>query len=257
MQRLKARPDDGLPETLEEVVAAYGHHYFKLKLSGDPEAIRPPGDCSRARPRSATTRSTLDGNEQYDDVEAVMGCGAAWRRRRACAAEGRDPVRRAADRARPGAREPVTRWPASAAGDRRVGCRLRRLPARAALGYRGISSKSCKGFYRALLNRARVEAGTPKEAGAFHVGRRPHHAGGVAVQQDLALATLVGITHIERNGHHYVDGMAGAPQTSRPLPRRPSRTLSRRAGRPRPARYPQRRAVARARFPGAPALPSA
>jgi acyl CoA:acetate/3-ketoacid CoA transferase alpha subunit len=30
---------------------------------------------------------------------------------------------------------------------------------------------------------------------------------GVAVQQDLALATLVGATHVERNGHHYVDGM--------------------------------------------------
>ena len=35
---------------------------------------------------------------------------------------------------------------------------------------------------------------------------------GVAVQQDLALATLIGATHVERNGHHYVDGMAGAPQ---------------------------------------------
>jgi hypothetical protein len=35
---------------------------------------------------------------------------------------------------------------------------------------------------------------------------------GIAVQQDLALATLVGATHVERNGHHYVDGMAGAPE---------------------------------------------
>jgi hypothetical protein len=34
---------------------------------------------------------------------------------------------------------------------------------------------------------------------------------GLAVQQDLALAALIGMTHIERNGHHYVDGMAGAP----------------------------------------------
>jgi hypothetical protein len=35
---------------------------------------------------------------------------------------------------------------------------------------------------------------------------------GVALQQDLALATLIGAGHVERNGHHYVDGMAGAPQ---------------------------------------------
>ena len=31
---------------------------------------------------------------------------------------------------------------------------------------------------------------------------------GIAVQQDLALVTLLGLTHVERNGHHYVDGMA-------------------------------------------------
>jgi hypothetical protein len=31
------------------------------------------------------------------------------------------------------------------------------------------------------------------------------------LQQDLVLASLVGAGHIERNGHHYVDGMAGAP----------------------------------------------
>ena len=30
-------------------------------------------------------------------------------------------------------------------------------------------------------------------------------------QQDLARATLIGCSHIERNGHHYVDGMAAAP----------------------------------------------
>ena len=33
---------------------------------------------------------------------------------------------------------------------------------------------------------------------------------GVALQQDLALASLIA-THVERNGHHYVDGMTGAP----------------------------------------------
>lgn len=32
---------------------------------------------------------------------------------------------------------------------------------------------------------------------------------GLAVQQDLALVNLIGLTHVERNGHHYVDGFAG------------------------------------------------
>ena len=34
---------------------------------------------------------------------------------------------------------------------------------------------------------------------------------GLALQQDLALVSLLGLTHVERNGHHYVNGMAGLP----------------------------------------------
>ena len=34
---------------------------------------------------------------------------------------------------------------------------------------------------------------------------------GLAVQQDTALAAFLGITHAERNGHHYVDGFADTP----------------------------------------------
>jgi len=32
---------------------------------------------------------------------------------------------------------------------------------------------------------------------------------GLAVQQDLALASVLGLAHVERNGHHYVNGFAG------------------------------------------------
>jgi hypothetical protein len=38
---------------------------------------------------------------------------------------------------------------------------------------------------------------------------------GICVQQDLALASLLGIAHVERNGHHYVDGLNSAPQAER------------------------------------------
>lgn len=34
---------------------------------------------------------------------------------------------------------------------------------------------------------------------------------GLAVQQDLALASVLGLDHVERNGHQYIDGMASAP----------------------------------------------
>jgi hypothetical protein len=35
---------------------------------------------------------------------------------------------------------------------------------------------------------------------------------GLALQQDLALVSLLGMTHVERNGHHYVNGMAALPE---------------------------------------------
>ena len=35
---------------------------------------------------------------------------------------------------------------------------------------------------------------------------------GVSVQQDLALVSLIGLTHVERNAHHFIDGMSFAPE---------------------------------------------
>jgi hypothetical protein len=82
------------------------------------------------------------------------------------------------------------------------------------LGYQGISAKSCKGFYRALLNRARVEHWNAEKniKRYFMSAEDLTTQSGVALQQDLALAALIRAGHVERNGHHYVDGMAGAPQ---------------------------------------------
>jgi hypothetical protein len=86
------------------------------------------------------------------------------------------------------------------------------FPRARALGYRGVSAKSCKGFYRALLNRARVAKYNEEDGSYFMSAEDLTTQAGVALQQDFALAALVGAKHVERNGHHYVDGMAGAPQ---------------------------------------------
>jgi hypothetical protein len=88
------------------------------------------------------------------------------------------------------------------------------FPRARALGYRGISSKSCKGFYRGLINRARIAKWNAEEPGRYFMSAEDLTTqAGVAVQQDLALATLIGARHVERNGHHYVDGMTGAPRS--------------------------------------------
>jgi hypothetical protein len=77
------------------------------------------------------------------------------------------------------------------------------------LGYRGVSSKTCKGIYKSLINCARCAAWGN---GYFMSGEDLTIQPGLALQQDLALVSLLGLTHLERNGHHYVNGMADLPQ---------------------------------------------
>ena len=46
----------------------------------------------------------------------------------------------------------------------------------------------------------------------LHVGRGSHDLGRGQRSQDLALVSLIGLTHVERNGHHFIDGMSFAPE---------------------------------------------
>jgi hypothetical protein len=85
------------------------------------------------------------------------------------------------------------------------------FPLARALGYRGISSKSCKGLYKAIINAARAAKWSAEGARHFIAGEDLTCQPGLALQQDLALNALLGLTHAERNGHHYVDGFGGAP----------------------------------------------
>jgi hypothetical protein len=88
------------------------------------------------------------------------------------------------------------------------------FPKALALGYRGISSKACKGLYKSLLNGARAAKWTKEGRGeAFVAAEDLTCQAGLGVQQDTALAAFHGIAHVERNGHHYVEGFADTPPT--------------------------------------------
>ena len=213
------RLDDGLPESLEEVIAAYGHHHFKLKVAGSLDA-----DIDRLS-RIAAVLDRI-ARALFRDARRQRAVRARRLRRSPCGAGSRAEPRLARLKSailfveQPIARAKALAEPIHALA-REVAVEIDEsdadmgvFPAGRALGYRGISAKSCKGFYRALLNRARI-ARWNAEAGADHYFMSAEDLttqAGVAVQQDLALATLVGATHVERNGHHYVDGMAGAPE---------------------------------------------
>ena len=207
------RVNDGLPETLEEVVSHYRGRYYKLKVSGDVAA-----DLDRLARIAAVLdggladyRATLDGNEQYDDVEGIV---ALWRKVEETPALARlarstlfieQPIKRSAALSRSvrplAAMRPVII-------DESDG-ELASFPVALALGYAGVSSKNCKGVYKAILDAAR---GAKLGPGYFMSAEDLTTLPGVSLQQDLALVSLLGMTHVERNAHHFVDGMSFASE---------------------------------------------
>lgn len=213
------RVDDGLPETLQEVVAFYGNRHFKLKLGGQADAdlerlTRIAGVLDTI---AAPIQVTLDGNEQYGDAEAIA---ALWQRlqatpalRKLCAATLfiEQPIKRQVALAQsvvPLARHlPVIIDESD--GD------LDAFPRARELGYRGVSTKLCKGLYKSLINLARCRvwnAGDAGAAGGFFMSAEDLTTqAGVSVQQDLALVSLLGIGHVERNAHHFIDGFGARP----------------------------------------------
>ena len=210
----RARPADPLPTTLEECIAAYGSRYFKLKLCGDGDAdVRRLTQIAAVLDRlSEPYHVTLDGNEQFTDAGAVV---ELWNRMESTPGLRRltssillieQPVARGVARSTSVAslacKRPVEIDESDGSHDAFLWARE--------LGYTGVSSKSCKGVYRALLNRARCELWNTAESSAryFMSAEDLVVQAGVSLQQDLSLATLIGATHVERNGHHYVNGMA-------------------------------------------------
>lgn len=206
---VQERLHDGLPQALDESIRAYGLRYFKIKANGKPEQDLP-------RLRAITTvlteccrtdfQCTLDGNEQFQDM---AGFREFYRTLKA------DPaLRPLLDRLilieqplhRAHALEhSVLEWKDGPAIiiDESDGS-LDDLPRAIALGYRGTSHKNCKGIVKGLANSALL-----KKHGLTHLsGEDLANAGPVALLQDLSVMALLGVPHVERNGHHYFRGLS-------------------------------------------------
>lgn len=202
--------DDGLPDTLEDAIACYGLRYFKLKLSGQPEAdVERLTRIERLLARAPDYRVTLDGNETYASVaqiealfDALAGQPPTARLvQRTVLLEQPLPRHLALQQSLAGARIPVPVILDESDDDESV------LAQGLSQGYRGISSKACKGIYRSLSHAARLR----DRPGHILSGEDLTCQAGLAVQQDTLLAASLGVTHIERNGHHYVGGFGIAP----------------------------------------------
>jgi hypothetical protein len=191
-----------------------GARYFKLKLGGDP-----PADTARLIRIGKELgklpydyKVTLDANEQYADLAALgtlvasLDHDSALNPIAAKLLYIEQPMPREIFRQSPLGRLSRRDFIIDEADD----C-YDAFPAAKALGYRGISSKSCKGIYKSMLNATRAQKWSAGDEKFFITGEDLTCQAGLGVQQDLALGAFIGVTHAERNGHHYVDGFAGVP----------------------------------------------
>lgn len=215
--------NDGLPECLADDIERFGLTHFKIKITsdGDEQIDRLARVWATIRRGAGEqARVTLDGNEQFESIEQFAGVLERVKRE--------DRFAGFLD-ALLLIEQPLARTrsfdAAATAGMDRLGvpciideadAGLWALPAARELGYRGVSIKSCKGVFSAILNRARCgvwDAGGG--TACFQSGEDLTTLPVLAVQQDLELMATLGIAHVERNGHHYFRGLGHLPERER------------------------------------------
>lgn len=216
-----SRLDDGLPQSLEAGIAEYGLRHFKLKIDGgQPEAAlaRLRAIFRLLEDRAPADHAfSIDGNESFASME---GFREFWSRVTA------DPLlRRGLDRLlfveQPLARK-VALDPGSADlrgwADRPViiidesDAEPEDVRRALELGYAGTSHKNCKGVFKGVAHAGLMARRRAATGGTFvHSGEDLSNIGPVALLQDLAVQAILGITSVERNGHHYFAGLSPWP----------------------------------------------
>lgn len=216
------RVDDGLPQSLEDCIRAYGLQRFKIKLSGNLNR-----DVGRLKSIAAILRETgtdnyaftLDGNENYTDAEDFA---LFWDELldittlkeflgRLIFVE--QPIKRASALSeRTG--EILKHWdrkPALIIDESDAG--IDSLRSALTCGYEGVSHKNCKGVIRGIANACLLKYRAANDPQGRYIlsGEDLCNVGPVALLQDLAVSSLLGVDHIERNGHHYFRGLAMYP----------------------------------------------
>ena len=209
--------NDGLPQSLEDCIRAYGLTHFKIKLLGDVNQ-----DLARLRALAKLIGAhaprhfayTLDGNENYKSVEPFQ---QLWR---TLAGEKElslflskclfveQPLHRdvALSDETKKAHENWRDRPAMIIDESDAS--FESLPRALECGYQGTSHKNCKGIMKGIANACILR----QKPGQILSGEDLSNVGPVALLQDLAVCASLGIPHVERNGHHYFRGLSMFPQ---------------------------------------------
>lgn len=216
----KDRVNDGLPQTLTECIRTYGLRHFKIKINGEAERDRARVEAMAriiVRECGDDFAFTLDGNESFREVNAfadymrsfqatpalrdfwshLLFIEQPWHRDVALSPAIGDLARAWPDR------PPII----IDESDGDVDSMARAL----ALGYAGTSHKNCKGVFKSVANACLLAQKRKQGMATVLSGEDLTNVGPVALTQDLAAAAALGITTIERNGHHYFAGLSQFP----------------------------------------------
>jgi len=213
-QRLR----DGLPQTLEDYLKAERIRYFKIKLKGNAKADlerlgRIAALLDQYIPAAEKYYVTYDGNEVYADPAELM-------RLLEQAEQGGVPKRFA--QAVLFVEQPFPRAITLSDAIRADLARISKIksviidesdetvesvPRALDLGYAGFAIKSAKGPLKALLNAGVTQRHPKRPAQPIISGEDMCNLPVVALHEDLVVMSAMGMTHAERNGHHYSHGL--------------------------------------------------
>lgn len=208
--------NDSFPETLEQYLRNDGVRFLKIKVSGDSDA-----DLQRltdiwqvAAAIGDPISTTLDGNEQYASTAEFASLMEAIRaqpdlqdfynsilfieqpvERTACLGGPLDPAALEVI-GKPLLIDEADGW--TTAFQEATAC-----------GYQGVSHKNCKGVFRSFLNNALAAQRNAAidENRYFLSAEDLSNLPVVSLQSDLAVVATLGISHVERNGHHFFRGL--------------------------------------------------
>jgi len=211
------RLSDGLPQSLAACIEDQGIDHFKIKIGGDVET-----DRERLRAIASLIEEyhdeyvfSLDANEQYGTIAEFRD---QWETLAADSqlAEFLDHllyVEQPLDRAHAFSEDTKTQlaqWNDAPPviideSDDALDSLSRALNH----GYAGTSHKNCKSVFKGIANKCLLEhCRESGDAGYLMSAEDLTTIGPIELQQDIAVVATLGIDNVERNGHHYLQGLS-------------------------------------------------
>ena len=215
--------NDSLPQSLDQCIKTYGLLHFKIKINGDidwdTKRLKNVAYCI-GQNTTGKFAFSLDGNEQFQSIDAFR---THWEKlneeESLCFFFNHllfieQPLHR--DVAlNNGLKSEFDQWQDRPPiiideSDATLEC----LPAALEIGYAGTSHKNCKGIFKGIANACLLAHHQRLGMKTVMSGEDLCNVGPIAVIQDLAVMSILGIESVERNGHHYMAGLSQFPEST-------------------------------------------